>query len=48
LTLAAALVTTVAIAKGFVEFFYYGIEKDAYFFNLVGPCSSSRFSWRLY
>lgn len=27
-------VTLVAIVKGLAEFFYFGIEKDAYFFNL--------------
>jgi len=33
LVLATAL-TLVAIVKGLAEFFYFGIEKDAYFFNL--------------
>jgi cellulose synthase (UDP-forming) len=33
-TLAAAAVTLFAIIKGIVEFNYFGIEKDAYFFNL--------------
>lgn len=32
--LAATLVTIVAIAKGLWEFWYFGIERDAYFFNL--------------
>jgi cellulose synthase (UDP-forming) len=30
----ATVVTIIAIAKGLTEFFYFGIEKDAYFFNL--------------
>lgn len=30
----AAVITIVAIGKGVAEFFYFGIEKDAYFFNL--------------
>ena len=30
----AASINIVAIAKGLGEFFYFGIEKDAYFFNL--------------
>jgi cellulose synthase (UDP-forming) len=34
LTLIAIGITLVAIAKGLWEFFYFGIEKDAYFFNL--------------
>jgi cellulose synthase (UDP-forming) len=34
LTLIATVITLVAIAKGLWEFFYFGIEKDAYFFNL--------------
>jgi cellulose synthase (UDP-forming) len=32
--LLAALINIIAIAKGLWEFFYFGIEKDAYFFNL--------------
>ena len=32
--LAAAAITMGAIAKGFWEFWFFGIEKDAYFFNL--------------
>jgi cellulose synthase (UDP-forming) len=34
LTIAAAAVCAVAAAKGFVELSVFGIEKDAYFFNL--------------
>ncbi|HET8761515.1 MAG TPA: glycosyl hydrolase family 8 [Nitrospiria bacterium] len=34
LPLIATGITLVAIAKGLWEFFYFGIEKDAYFFNL--------------
>lgn len=34
ITLAAAAITLFAILKGIVEFSYFGIEKDAYFFNL--------------
>jgi cellulose synthase (UDP-forming) len=30
----ATVLTLVAIIKGLAEFFYFGIEKDAYFFNL--------------
>lgn len=30
----ATVVTIIAIAKGLTEFFYFEIEKDAYFFNL--------------
>lgn len=30
----ATMLTLVAIVKGLAEFFYFGIEKDAYFFNL--------------
>ena len=30
----ATVLTLVAIVKGLAEFFYFGIEKDAYFFNL--------------
>jgi cellulose synthase (UDP-forming) len=30
----ATVITIVAIGKGLTEFFYFGIEKDAYFFNL--------------
>jgi cellulose synthase (UDP-forming) len=30
----ATVVTVIAIGKGLAEFFYFGIEKDAYFFNL--------------
>ena len=30
----ATLITLAAIAKGLWEFWYFGIEKDAYFFNL--------------
>lgn len=32
--LIAAAINIIAIAKGVAEFFYFGIEKDAYFFNL--------------
>ena len=32
--LAATTITLVAIGKGLWEFWYFGIEKDAYFFNL--------------
>lgn len=32
--LAATAITLVAIGKGLWEFWYFGIEKDAYFFNL--------------
>ena len=32
--MAATLVTIVAITKGLWEFWYFGIERDAYFFNL--------------
>ena len=32
--LAATLITIVAITKGLWEFWYFGIERDAYFFNL--------------
>ena len=34
LTLAAAAVMAIAVGKGIAEFAYFGIEKDAYFFNL--------------
>jgi cellulose synthase (UDP-forming) len=34
LTLAAAAITAIAIVKGIVEYNYFGIEKDAYVFNL--------------
>lgn len=34
LTLIAAVIVAVAIGKGLFEFYYFGIEKDAYFFNL--------------
>ncbi|HLG20572.1 MAG TPA: glycosyltransferase, partial [Bdellovibrionota bacterium] len=34
LTSGMAILTLAAIAKGFAEFYYFGIEKDAYFFNL--------------
>ncbi len=30
----ATVITIIAIGKGLAEFFYFGIEKDAYFFNL--------------
>ncbi len=30
----ATIITIIAIGKGLTEFFYFGIEKDAYFFNL--------------
>lgn len=33
--LIAAAITLVAIGKGLWEFWYFGIEKDAYFFNLA-------------
>jgi cellulose synthase (UDP-forming) len=32
--LIATLINVIAIVKGLTEFFYFGIEKDAYFFNL--------------
>ncbi|MCI0530970.1 MAG: glycosyl hydrolase family 8 [candidate division Zixibacteria bacterium] len=32
--LMATAINVIAIAKGLIEFFYLGIEKDAYFFNL--------------
>jgi len=35
MTLGITSITAFAIAKGLAEFFYYGIEKEAYFFNLV-------------
>jgi cellulose synthase (UDP-forming) len=35
LTLIVAAITVVAIVKGVTEFYYFGIEKDAYFFNLI-------------
>ncbi len=34
ITLIMALINTVAIIKGIAEFYYFDIEKDAYFFNL--------------
>jgi len=34
LTLFAVIISIIAIGKGIIEFFYFGIEKDAYFFNL--------------
>ncbi|MCI0673532.1 MAG: glycosyl hydrolase family 8 [Myxococcaceae bacterium] len=40
LTLVAALVTLGAVVKGFFEFHYFGIEKDAYFFNLLWACAN--------
>jgi PilZ domain-containing protein len=40
LTIAAAVVTAGALAKGLAEFSLFGIEKDAYFFNLAWAASS--------
>jgi cellulose synthase/poly-beta-1,6-N-acetylglucosamine synthase-like glycosyltransferase/endo-1,4-beta-D-glucanase Y len=40
LTIAAAVVTAGALAKGFAEFSLFGIEKDAYFFNLAWAAAS--------
>ena len=37
-TLVAAAITLFAVAKGLFEFHYFGIEKDAYFFNLIWAC----------
>ncbi len=37
-TLIAAAITLVAVVKGLFEFHYFGIEKDAYFFNLAWAC----------
>jgi cellulose synthase (UDP-forming) len=37
-TLVAAAITLFAIIKGLIEFFIFGIEKDAYFFNLTWAC----------
>lgn len=34
-TLVAAAITAAAIVKGVIEFEYFGIEQDAYFFNLA-------------
>jgi len=34
MTVVVTGITAAAILKGFAEFFYFGIEKDAYFFNL--------------
>lgn len=34
-TLIATAITAFAIGKGLIEFIYSGIEKDAYFFNLI-------------
>ncbi len=40
LTLAAAVLTFVAVAKGIFEFAYFGIERDAYFINLLWATSN--------
>jgi cellulose synthase (UDP-forming) len=37
-TLFAAAITLIAVVKGLTEFFIFGIEKDAYFFNLTWAC----------
>lgn len=37
-TLVATAITLFAVGKGLFEFHYFGIEKDAYFFNLVWAC----------
>lgn len=37
-TLVAAAITLIAVVKGLFEFHYFGIEKDAYFFNLIWAC----------
>jgi len=34
MTVLMTLISVAAIIKGIVEFFYFGIEKDAYFFNI--------------
>jgi cellulose synthase (UDP-forming) len=37
-SLVAAVITLIAILKGLWEFHFFGIEKDAYFFNLAWAC----------
>ncbi|GAC1593541.1 MAG: hypothetical protein NVS4B10_00360 [Myxococcales bacterium] len=40
LTAIAAIITLCAVAKGAFEFWYFGIEKDAYFINLLWASSN--------